>query len=88
MQACPKHTASTSNSINKLAEMIFISPTNLVDEINFHLPNWNFQLPNFFLHFNTNFYVFVNCLLLASQIFSKKYFNVKKVDKVTKLFSN
>ena len=55
----------------RLAEMIFISPTNLVGEINFHLPNWNFHLPNFFLHFNKNFCVFVNYLLLAFLIFFK-----------------
>ena len=62
---------------SRLAQMIFISPTNLVGEINFHLPNWNFHLPNFLLHFNKNFCVFVNYLLLAF-FFQKKYLNGKE----------
>ena len=69
--------------------MILILPTNLVDEINFHLPNSNFNLPNFFLHFNKNFGVFVDFMLLASLIFLKtSTLTVKKVDKVTKFVSN
>ena len=71
-----------------LAEMIFILPTNLVGEITFHLPNWNFYLPNFFLNFNKNLCVFVNYLLLAFLIFFFKTstLTVKKLIKWLNFF--
>ena len=71
----------------RLAEMIFISPINLVGEINFHLPNWNFHLPNFFLHFIKYFSLFVNYLLLAFLVFFKRSTStVKKLIKRLNFF--
>ena len=65
--------------IHRLAEMISISLTNLVGEINFHITNWNFHL--------SNFCVFVSYLLLPFLIFFKTdTVTVKKLIKWLNLF--